>query len=164
MSLLSARLKYTKFAEEDFQDYYDLVSKVEVMRYTTGKPYTLEEAKDKFQKVIEINNQYPKIGVFSVRIIHSNEYIGLSKITFIKDGEAELGYSILPKFWGVGYGTELTTTMVELAKANPLVERLMAIVDPENDASIRLLTKHGLTLSEITTWQNLPAHFYRREL
>ena len=82
MSLLSARLKYSKFTEEDFQDYYNLVSKDEVMRYTTGKAYTLDQAKVKFQKVIEINGQYPEIGVFSVRITYSNEFIGLSKITW----------------------------------------------------------------------------------
>ena len=83
---------------------------------------------------------------------------------YLKDGEAELGYSMLPKFWGFGYGTEMATRMVELAKATTVVKRLVAIVDPKHKASIRILTNLGLTLSEITTWENLPAHFYRLEL
>ena len=164
MALLSPRLTYTKFPEENFQDYYDLVSKDEVMRYTTGKAYTLEKAKIRFQKMLKINEEFPEIGVFSVRVVETNEFIGISKITFIKDGEAELGYSMLPKFWGVGYGTEMTTRMIKLAKATPFVTRLMAIVDPEHNASIRILTKHGLTLSEISTYENVPAHFYRLTL
>jgi len=162
--LTSNRLKYSKFKEEDFQDYYDLVSKDEVMRYTTGKAYKLDEAKTKFQKVLKLNEEFSEIGVFSVRIIETNEYIGIAKVTYIKDGEAEIGYSFIPKFWGVGFGTEATTRMIELAKNTAYVKRLMAIVDPEHKASIRILTKHGLTLSEITTWENLPAHFYRIEL
>lgn len=164
MMLTSNRLKYSKFKEEDFQDYYDLVSKDEVMRYTTGKAYKLDEAKTKFQKVLKLNEEFSEIGVFSVRIIETNEYIGIAKVTYIKDGEAEIGYSFIPKFWGVGFGTEATTRMIELAKNTAYVKRLMAIVDPEHKASIRILTKHGLTLSEITTWENLPAHFYRIEL
>ncbi len=161
---MSKRLSYSKFGEDGFEDYYAMVSKDEVMRYTTGKAYTLEQAKAKFKKVIDINKQHPEIGNFSVRLLDSNEFIGLSKITYMKEGEAELGYSIIPKFWGLGYGTEMTTRMVKLAKCTPYVERLMAIVDPKNGASIRILTKHGLSLSEITTWENLPAHFYRMEL
>jgi len=85
MSLLSDKLKYTKFRKEDFQDYYDLVSKDEVMRYTTGKAYTLEEAKAKFNIVLKINEEFTEIGVFSVRIIETNEFIGISKITYLNE-------------------------------------------------------------------------------
>jgi len=150
--------------EDDFQDYFDLVSKDEVMRYTTRKAYTLDQAKARFKKLLSLNQEFDEIGVFSVKIQETGDYIGVAKVTFIKDGEAEIGYSFLPKFWGMGYGTEATSRMVELAKSTSYVKRLMAIVDPEHKASIRILTKHGLILSKIGTYENLPAHFYRLEL
>ena len=164
MTLTSKRLTYSKFGKDDFEDYYDLVSKDEVMRYTTGKAYTLEKANARFQKLLAMNAEFEEIGVFAVRISATDEYIGVAKITFIKDGEAEIGYSFLPKFWGFGYGTEAATRMVELAKSTPYVKRLMAIVDPKHKASIRILTKHNLSLSEVGTYEGLPAHFYRLEL
>jgi len=164
MTLTSNRLKYSKFNEDDFTDYFSLVSKLPVMRYATGKAMNLEQAQEKFKKVIEINKQFSKIGVFSVRSIENNEFIGLAKITFLKDGEAELGYSMLPKYWGKGYGTEMSTRMVELAQATPVVKKLMAIVDPENKPSVRILRKQGLSFSEKTTMDGLPAHIYRRYL
>ena len=164
MSLKSKRLTYSKFRKEDFKNYFDLVSKDEVMRYTTGKAYTFEEANARFEKLLAMNQEFDEIGVFSVNIIETGEYIGVAKVTYIKDGEAEIGYSFLPKFWGFGYGTEATTRMVELARNTPYVKKLMAIVDPEHKASIRILTKHNLTLSEVGTYEGLPAHFYRMEL
>ena len=164
MSLKSKRLSYIKFKEENFQDYFDLVSLDAVMRYTTGKGYTLKKAKDRFEQLLAMNAEYDEIGVFSVSILETGDFIGVAKVTYIKDGEAEVGYSFLPKFWGFGYGTEAMTTMVELAKNTPYVKRLMAIVDPEHKVSTRILTKHGMTLSEVGTWENLPAHFYRIEL
>ena len=53
--------------------------------------------------------------------------------------KAELGYIFLPKFWGKGYGSQISRTIVNYAKTVPEIKILVAIIDPQNTASKRIL-------------------------
>lgn len=57
------------------------------------------------------------------------------------DGEAELGYAVLPDFRGRGYATEAAVALVEWAFAHPGVVRVAAQAEPSNLASVRVLEK-----------------------
>ena len=57
----------------------------------------------------------------------------------------DIGYAFLPEFWGQGFAVEAARSTVNEARSLGL-ERLLAITDPKNDASIRLLLKLGMTL------------------
>ena len=55
----------------------------------------------------------------------------------------EIGYHVLPGFWGLGYATEAARRIVEAAfEATPL-ESIFATFDPENSASREVLIKAG---------------------
>ena len=57
----------------------------------------------------------------------------------------ELGYTLARDAWGVGYATEAATALVEHARSVLGVSRVVATVDPANDASRRVLEKVGMT-------------------
>jgi RimJ/RimL family protein N-acetyltransferase len=66
---------------------------------------------------------------------------GLAKRDFLDD--VDIGYAFLPAYGGQGYAFEAAQGV--LAHARELgLQRLVATVVPENDASIRLLEKLGL--------------------
>jgi RimJ/RimL family protein N-acetyltransferase len=62
-------------------------------------------------------------------------------------GSVEIGYSLLPRWQGRGYGTELAASLVTWAFGNPQVERVIAITYPELAASMRVLEKNGFQLT-----------------
>lgn len=59
------------------------------------------------------------------------------------DGVTEIGYGLLPAFWGHGYATEAVTAAVLWAAAQPGVRRIEAETDADNAASKRVLEKAG---------------------
>jgi RimJ/RimL family protein N-acetyltransferase len=58
--------------------------------------------------------------------------------------DSDIGYALLPAYWRQGYALEATSAVKSLAFAGLKQKRLLAIVNPENVSSIKLLEKLGL--------------------
>lgn len=67
---------------------------------------------------------------------------GLVKRDFLED--VDIGFALLPGFWGQGYAYEAASAVMEHAREALGLKRLVAITNPENHSSIRLLEKLGL--------------------
>ena len=65
----------------------------------------------------------------------------------IKRAELEnvdIGYAFLPRFWLKGYAVEAAAAVKAYARDVLGLKRLVAITDPANQGSIRVLEKIGL--------------------
>ena len=62
--------------------------------------------------------------------------------------DADLGYALLPEFCGHGYAVEAATAVLAHARATLGLGRILAITDPANRASMRLLEKLGFRLEK----------------
>jgi [ribosomal protein S5]-alanine N-acetyltransferase len=60
-----------------------------------------------------------------------------------QDGTVEIGYSVLPRFQGQGYATEMVRALVDWAFRQPGVSQIAAETTEENAASMRLLCRLG---------------------
>lgn len=58
-------------------------------------------------------------------------------------GTIELGYGMDPSRWGRGYATEMARAMVEWARQQTWVNRIVSACLVENRASVRVLEKAG---------------------
>lgn len=88
-------------------------------------------------------------GLYLVQLKESGEAIGmcgLIKRAALED--VDIGYAFLPKFWSKGYAVESALAVKEQAHSLGL-RRLVAIVDPANIGSIRVLEKLGLTFEKM---------------
>ena len=63
--------------------------------------------------------------------------------------DADIGYSLLPEFWSQGFAYEAATAIRDYARSVLGLDRLLAIVSPENDPSARLLEKLGFTFERM---------------
>jgi RimJ/RimL family protein N-acetyltransferase len=66
---------------------------------------------------------------------------GLVKRDFLAD--VDIGFAFLPEFWGQGYASEAASAVMEYAKGALGLKRIVAITNPDNQSSIRLLEKLG---------------------
>lgn len=66
---------------------------------------------------------------------------GLVKRDFLAD--VDIGFALLPAFWGQGYAYEAAAAVMERGKAVLGLKRIVAITNPENQSSIKLLEKLG---------------------
>jgi RimJ/RimL family protein N-acetyltransferase len=61
----------------------------------------------------------------------------------------DIGYAFLPKYWSQGYALEAATAVMAYGKDTLDLDRIVAIVSPENEGSIRLLHKIGLKFEKM---------------
>jgi RimJ/RimL family protein N-acetyltransferase len=59
------------------------------------------------------------------------------------DGTVEMGYSVLPRFQGQGYATEMVHALIDWAFSQPGLMRIVAETAEDNVASQRLLLRLG---------------------
>lgn len=76
--------------------------------------------------------------------------------------EVEIGYFLLPDYWGRGYATEAATRVVEHAWGEPHLDSLVALVDPDNPSSAAVARKLGMVLEEtVPRAEGVVKHLYR---
>lgn len=63
--------------------------------------------------------------------------------------DADIGFAFLPAFWSQGYALESASAVKAYARNVLGLKRLLAIVNPNNASSIRLLEKIGLQYREM---------------
>ena len=84
-------------------------------------------------------------GLYLVLLNETNESIGMCGL-IKRDGleDVDIGYALLPTFWSKGYAVEAARATLAYGKDVIGLKRLVAIVDPANEGSIRVLEKIGL--------------------
>lgn len=66
--------------------------------------------------------------------------------------DVDVGYAFLPKYWSKGYATEAVTAVMAYGRNVVKLERILAIVSPDNERSIKVLEKVGLRYEGVMTW------------
>lgn len=61
----------------------------------------------------------------------------------------DIGFALLPEYSNKGYGYEMANATMQFAKNHLQLSTIVAITDPQNKASIKLLTKIGLQFKKV---------------
>ncbi len=148
-------LTFFKFHADSFQEYYRLVSDIRVMAQITERALSLVEAKERYERILKRNELHTSFG--SYMAWEKENFVGLGHITLKEEQEreAEIGYMLLPEYWGKGYGTAIAEEMVRLGTESGL-HKLVAIIDPENIPSRKILTRLGFVSEELRDFDGLP--------
>jgi len=110
----------------------------------------LEDARSYITRVPIASYEQNGFGLYLVELKGSGEPIGMCGL--IKRAELEdvdIGYAFLPKYWSKGYAVESAMVVKEYAREVIGLKRLVAITDPENQGSIRVLEKIGLKFEKM---------------
>jgi RimJ/RimL family protein N-acetyltransferase len=151
-----------KFEPTDFSSYFLLVSNEQVMKMISERSIPLEEAKENYSKIIIRNEKYDIFGSYKV-FNEIYEFIGLGSLILNEDKneEAELGYMLLPNYWGKGYGSQIAELLIEKAKST-CISRLTAIIDPKNIPSRKILISRGFHSEKVCEIEGLPGEILSR--
>lgn len=72
---------------------------------------------------------------------------GLIKRETLED--VDIGYAFLPKFWSKGFAVEAALAVRQFARQVIGLQRIVAITDPQNLPSIRVLEKIGMKFEKM---------------
>lgn len=158
-------VKLAKYTENDFELYYSLVSNKKVMSMITEYAISIETARKNFEKILKRNARFEKFGSFKIYHDITNEFLGSGNLTINKDNnnEAEIGYMLLPKYWGKGFGSEIASALVKMATDGGLI-KLTAIIDPNNVASRKILISLGFHSLKVCEIDGLPGEILYKKI
>lgn len=165
MTLTSERLIYTQVTQAEKENYMSWYTDDTVMQYITGKGLTKEQADARFEKTLATNAANPNMGFYTANHRESGGFVGIAKFTYLNEEQtqAEVGYGMMPGYWGQGYATEMLVCLMKHAHSFPNIEELVGIVNPENLPSVKVLTKQGFTLYRATFGEQ-PSEYYQLKL
>ena len=134
--LLVRRLKMS-----DIRPYHEMQSNPKVMQYVIGEVQTEKEHLIELERLIGFYDKEDNdFWIYAIERKLDNEFVGT--LAFIKDdnGDDEIGYRFLEKYWGLGYGSDLCKASVVYCISIGM-QKLIGYVINLNLASAKILKK-----------------------
>ena len=137
-NLETQRLIIRRFAAEDWKDLHEYLSDEEVVKFEPYGVFTEEQCKS--EAAWRAKQEF----FWAVCLKENNKVIG--NIYFNQEEPKEfmtweIGYVFNPKYWGNGYATEACEVFLKNAFEKLKAHRVVAMCNPENSASWRLLER-----------------------
>jgi [ribosomal protein S5]-alanine N-acetyltransferase len=142
------RLLVRHYSVADADNFFLLNSDPEVMRYI--RPVKSREDTDLFfAEVIEYSKNNPAFGRMAVNEKQSDIFVGsFAIIPLEKTVHMQLGYSLLPAYWGKGFATELTKAGLKYVFTQTNLEEIFGVTELLNIDSQKVLIKNGFVFEK----------------
>lgn len=146
------RCMIREMAQQDLDELYELYADERITKYTEDLFREKEREKQYIADYIENIYKYYGFGTWLIHRKEDGKLIGRAGFNF-RPGfeEAELGFVIGCPFWRKGYAYEVCSHLLQLGKEVFEFEKIQALVNGENIASICLLEKLGFYYEEDVT-------------
>jgi ribosomal-protein-alanine N-acetyltransferase len=144
--LKTSRLVLRKFRPGDLDELCSLYADRDVRRYFPGGTLSRQQTQDELGWHLRENLADPEIGLWAAIHRPTGRFIGrcgLIPWTIGRQPEVELAYLLSKEFWRRGLGSEIAAALVRHGFVRLRLERLIALIDPMNLASIRTAEKVG---------------------
>ena len=143
--LLTERLGFSHWKKDDAELAYSLWGNKNVTKYLSASgTFTAGEVTERLKLEID-NEKIYGIQYWPVFELETGGFAGCCGLRPYKSSEKiyEIGFHLIPEYWGKGYGKEAAEAMIKYAFEELFAEKLFAGHNPANTASARLLTKLG---------------------
>jgi ribosomal-protein-alanine N-acetyltransferase len=152
MILSTARLSIRELVEDDASFVVQLLNDPAFIQYVGDKGVrTLDDAREYIRSGPRAMYAEFGFGLWVAELPDGTPIglCGLLKRPVLDD--VDLGFALLPQFRREGYTLEAASAVMAHARETLRLDRLVAIVNPENEASARLLERLGFSFEELRT-------------
>lgn len=144
--LNTQRLTLRPIQETDLENVYKGLSNPEVIKHYGVSFSTLEETKEQmqwYQELVENETGF----WWAIELSESGKFVGAVGLNDIKieHRRGEIGFWLLPEFWGNGYVTEAAFKVLAVGFKDFNLHRIEAWVESGNTGSEQVLKRLGFT-------------------
>ncbi|QIE25824.1 Acetyltransferase (GNAT) domain protein (plasmid) [Caballeronia sp. SBC1] len=145
MKLIAERLYLRDLEPSDIDAVHEYASSIEVVLHQEWGPNTIEQTREYVAGCVRGNSLPDRTTLELAAVLNDGSLIGSYRASLSEDGtEAEIGYSLNPRYWNKGYATEAAKRLVDYLVSELQVREIFATSRPENLASIHVLEKLGM--------------------
>ena len=142
----SGRVYLRDLNENDVDMLFELHNNKETMKFMPYNSISYERAVNDVKDYASVSVTQPGFGIWATVLKETDEVIGwtcLKRLPNIE--EVEIGYRYFPKYWNKGYCTEICRELLRYGFEDLNLNEIMAIIRPENIASICVAEKLGMS-------------------
>jgi RimJ/RimL family protein N-acetyltransferase len=165
----TARLRLRAYRSDDFDAYEKMWTDPSVVRFIGGEPFTREQSWTRFLRHMGMWQQMG-FGYFALEDRATGAFIGECGFQEARralepsiEGTMEAGWALIGPMQGRGLATEAVTAALGWAHEHGTGERITAIIDPENDVSLRVARKLAFAEYGRTTYHDKPVVLLARQ-
>jgi RimJ/RimL family protein N-acetyltransferase len=138
------RLQLRQFQRNDAESFYRMNLDPEVIKYTGDRSF---DNVDQAREFLDNYDAYDRFGYGRWAIIesNSNQFIGFCGFKYHQEGYVDLGFRVMRQEWNKGYATEAAQGCLRYGFDKLNFKFVVGRVAKENSASIRVLTKIGMS-------------------
>ncbi|QKN82207.1 GNAT family N-acetyltransferase [Scandinavium goeteborgense] len=163
MDLETARLKLEPYNDSHFEGLRVMDSDPSVMRYITkGIVKTSEETWEGIRRVQARWDKY-QFSWWAIKEKSSGVIVGaacLQHLANVDGAPLEIGWRLVPEHNGKGYATEAAKAIIYFAAERVGTTYLVAVADPENTPSHRVMQRLGMTYKAVEQHYDVPCVVY----
>jgi RimJ/RimL family protein N-acetyltransferase len=149
--LETSRLRLRRLTLEDAAFIFVLVNEPSWLRFIGDRGVrSLDDAREYIRRGPIASYERFGFGLYLVELRGSGTAIGmcgLLKRDILPD--VDIGFAFLPPFWGNGYAREAASATLEHGRTVFGLERIVAVTQSDNEASIGVLRKIGMQFREM---------------
>jgi RimJ/RimL family protein N-acetyltransferase len=158
MRLETGRLVIRTFESHDAEPWLAMVNDPEVRRFLPPGPVRTNET---FQGAIERRHALERergYAMWAVDVRATGAFIGQCGFQPLEgtEPEVELAYHLNKASWGSGYATEAAMAVLLHGFRRVGLDRVIALVVPENIGSCRVLEKIGMRYEGLADYHDMP--------
>jgi len=167
MNLETERLKLEPYNDSHYEGLRVMDNDPGVMRYINkGIVKTPEET---WENIRRVQTRWQKYGFswWAIREKSSGAIIGaacLQHLANVEGAPLEIGWRLVPKQNGKGYATEAAKAIIDFASEQIGSTYLVAVADPENIPSQRVMQRLGMTYKALEQHYDVPCIVYELKL
>jgi ribosomal-protein-alanine N-acetyltransferase len=155
LPLVTERLRLRPATLEDLDAWLAISRDAEKAWF--GEPQSSrDEARFSLERRIAHQERHG-FSLWVVELRETGELIGAAGLQHLRSGpEVEVGYRFLHDRWGHGYATEAAGAAIAFGFGELGLDRIVAVTEPDNHASRRVMEKCGMTFVGPTTLDGRP--------
>ena len=163
MDLETARLRLEPFNESHYEGLRVMDNDPSVMRYINkGIVKTPEET---WESIRRVKSRWENYGYswWTIKEKASGAIVGaacLQHLANVEGAPLEIGWRLVPEQNGKGYATEAAKAIIDFAAEQTGATYLVAVADPENLPSQRVMQRLGMTYKAIERHYDVPCVVY----
>ena len=146
--LETPRLVFRRLVPGDLDGLAAIYGDPEVRKYFPEGVLTREETREELEWFLNGHPEDPRLGLWATIHRESGHFIGrCGLLLWDIEGrrEVEVAYLLARPYWGQGLGAEAARALVRHGFDQLGLPRLIALIDPENQASMRTAVAAGLS-------------------